>query len=162
MTKKEQKYFKIVGEDFPFARYVQTRYNIDCTQTIPCGTQVSAKQSFYGDLCIHSEIGPVFHFCDNAFDVMLWHSLFETQNTTVYEIKPLGKVVKQRCNDSAGLYQCGAQDIEIIKPVSQKQLFKMALSEYRKKRKTKKQLYPHIDFKPILFAWIRNKIPRIY
>ena len=128
-------------------------------EMIPYGTTVTSTGSGSGVLCIDSQ-KPVIHFSDNAFDTMLWLSVFRTTNSAVYEIKPLTPVIKQQCKDSNAIYQCGAESIRIEKIIPINQMFNMALCEYCKTRKEKHKMYPHLKFKQIIWSWIQHKNPQ--
>lgn len=74
-----------------------------------------------------------FHFAQGAFDTMLWHTLLcrhNTVETTIYQIQPLGVVEKQRCQDSNGIYQCGAHKIKILEKQNIHDMYELAIKEY--------------------------------
>ena len=77
-----------------------------------------------------------FHFADGAFDTMLWHTRlcnpFYTKKYQIYKIEPIGNIIKSRCIDDLGIYQCGAQQIKIIGKQDTDELYDSALQEYYK------------------------------
>ena len=155
---ENKKYYKIIGDDFPFMGLIGHYHETYHPDMIPYGTIATATNSIAGSLCIDTE-KPVIHFSDNAFDTMLWLSIFRTSNSAIYEITPLTPVIKQQCKDSNAIYQCGAESIRIEKIVSMKQMYSMALCEYCKQRKEKQKMYPHLKFKHIIWSWIQRKNP---
>ena len=152
-----QKYYKIVDANLPFL----TDYNMEDPTKVPLFKTFTAKspETEYG-LFIHSKT-PVLHFCDNAFDTMLWYStcVSHIEDAFVYEIKPIGNIIKEKCKDEHGLYQCGAPQIQFIKLVDTNEMFDLALSEFEKDRMAKFRLYPDIGLSKITLSWLRHQKP---
>ena len=73
-----------------------------------------------------------FHFAEGAFDTMLWHTLLihHTLSAQIYKIKPLTTVIKQRCNDSDGIYQCAAHKIKFLEKQNTDEMYERAINEY--------------------------------
>ncbi len=152
-----QKYYKIVGRGFPFTCFIKRQYNLEKFESIPCGTQISATEEFKGRLPIRVEM-PIIHFTDNAFDAVLWKLIFQAKSSVIYEVEPKGQVIKQRCSDYYGVYQCGAKEIKIGRIVSNRKILRMALSEYCRNKKEITEMYPNIKIKDIIRAWIKQKL----
>lgn len=100
---------------------------------------------------------PVLHFCDSAFDTVLWTSKFDSwlmdQKTYFYKIVPLTEIIKQRCPDQHGLYQCGAYEIKFKELIDKNKMFKLAIKEYETDPSTKEQMYPNLDLVRIVQNW---------
>ena len=158
--KKSVRYYKIIGADLPFWSFVASAHQRFNPNLVPCGKTITAKGTKRGDLCIQSQT-PVIHFTDNAFDAMLWLSIFRTHNFAIYEITPLTPVIKQKCTDVYELDQCGATTIRIEHIVSTDTMFRRALSEYGKKRKQIQITYPHLAYTKIINALRQHTIPTI-
>ena len=77
-----------------------------------------------------------FHFAEGAFDTMLWHTRlcnpFRIKKYQIYKIEPIGDVIKSRCVDDLGLYQCGTQQIKFISKQDTDEMYDAALAEYAK------------------------------
>lgn len=157
------KYYKIVTEKSYFKRIC----GIDDISAIPNGTKFTASAPVENDkvkknLYINK---PVFHFCDNAFDIMLWHNIFERlyqssdakQTPVIYEIIPLSEVVKEKCSDKLELYQCGATKIEIKTKMSLNRMFDRAVKEFKNNKAQKEELYPNLPLSKIIDAWKRHQ-----
>lgn len=151
-----QKYYKIIGYDYPFFNV----YGLDNPANVPLYTTFTAynpKKS--GGYFINSK-KPVIHFCDNAFDTMLWHSVFiiaDELPAVIYEIKPIGSIIKQKCRDDSGIFQCGAEQIQFIRPVSTDEMFERALAEFHQNHKAKINLYPNLEISKIISAWVHHE-----
>jgi len=102
---------------------------------------------------------PMIHFCDNAFDTMLWHSYAFADSSPIYEIKPLGQVIKQQCDDDCRLYQCGSHKIEIVHQIDKHEMFERAVSEFLQNPKAKIAMYPNLQDKmpKIISAWVHHE-----
>ena len=159
------KYYKIITERSYFHRI----YDAGDALWVPYGTRVSAEPCLTteysrwgvrnGQWYINSDV-PVIHFCDNAFDTMLWHSVLTRSNekigVAIYEIKPLTKVIKQRCGDDIGLYQCGANVVQFRHLVSTDEMFERALSEFHVNHHAKIDMYPNLQMSKIIAAWVHH------
>jgi hypothetical protein len=73
-----------------------------------------------------------FHFADGAFDTMLWHTVLchHVKQYQIYKIEPITNVIKHRCLDSDGIYQCGASKIKFIEKQDTDELYDRAIQEY--------------------------------
>ncbi len=104
----------------------------------------------------------VLHFAEGAFDTMLWQSMLIWDNTeyqqhTIYEIQPLTNVFKERCMDGIGIYQCGANKIEILNPISLDEMFERAIAEFNQNRKQQIERYPNLDISKIMAAFVHHE-----
>ena len=94
---------------------------------------------------------PVFHYCDNAVDTLMWYwevfNFFDDLEPTIhfFEIQPHGKIYKNRAPDETMLWQCGCNKIEIIKEISMQQLMTDAYKEIQQKQEEIITRYPHYD-----------------
>ena len=113
-----------------------------------------------GHFYIQSDI-PMIHFCDNAFDTMLWYSALthkiELVQPIIYKIKPLTNVVKQRSADGSELYQCGANMIEFLSQVPMDTLYERALAEFHQNHQAKIDMYPNLDIPKIIAAMVHHE-----
>jgi hypothetical protein len=163
-----QKHYKIITRYSYFSKI----YTVDDSLYIPFGTKVIASSPFVDDYetrgienghyYIEAE-EPVIHFCDNAFDTMLWHNTLSNlisktllMESAIYEIKPLTKVIKQRCNDDVQLYQCGANMIEFLARVPADTMYERALSEFHQNHHAKIDMYPNLQMSKIISAWVNH------
>lgn len=157
-----QTYYKIVSEHTMFYRIarIQGRYDI---ANIPNGATFHAYKPFEPNKVIIQCSQPVLHFCDNAFDTMLWEAKFGQFVTNkynyFYQIIPLTDVIKQRCNDSSNLYQCGANEIKFIELIDRNKMFDLAISEYDNNKTKKEAMYPNLDLDKIVKNWKQHVCP---
>lgn len=153
-----QKYYKIIIDWMPFV----TSFDIADIDNIKSGSVFSAIDMVSEDKSsghIRSE-KPVIHFCDNAFDTMLWHNIFaySENKTSIYEITPIGPIIKQKAPlDAGGIYQCGAEKISFNKYVPIDEMYDLALQEFLNQRYEKTKMYPHIKMANMVHAWIRHQ-----
>lgn len=164
-----QTYYKIITRYSYFSKI----YPVDDSLYIPCGTKVIASSPFVDDYkakgienghyYIESE-KPMIHFCDNAFDTVLWYSALSNiisatmlMTAAFYEIKPLTEIIKQRCNDDVKLYQCGANMIEFLSQVPMDTLYERALAEFHKNHQAKIDMYPNLDVSKIIAAMVHHE-----
>lgn len=161
-----QTYYKIITQ----RSYFRKIYETDDSLHVPYGAKVIASPYFIQDYAqkgikdghfyIQSDI-PMIHFCDNAFDTMLWYSALthkiELVQPIIYKIKPLTSVIKQRCADDAQLYQCGANAVEFLSPVSTDDMYELALSEFHKNHSAKIDMYPNLKMSKIIAAWVHHE-----
>ncbi|MBO5705172.1 MAG: hypothetical protein J6R99_04100 [Alphaproteobacteria bacterium] len=160
------KYYKIITEHSQFA-YV---YNIKNVLDIPSGTRFVAKENEGPGGGLNMQ-GAFLHFTDNEFDTMLWHDILGwdddadnngtfnvfAQKGQIYEIKPLGPVAKERCDDYIRTFQCGAKAIEIVKPIDKAELFKAAIKSFEQDPMGKMRTYPDLNMKETIAAWSKQK-----
>ncbi len=156
---KMNTYYKYISENTSFAKIAKIR-RIDDLEKIPYGAVFTAYPLWEpSDVTIQSK-QPVLHFCDNAFDSMLWFSIFDTsQQNYFYRIIPLTEVIKQRCADKYQLFQCGANQIEFRNQIDKYKMFNMAISEYEQSPDEKEKLYPNLDIPEIIKSWKIYKKP---
>ena len=150
-----QKYYKIIDETLPFL----TAYDIPKADEVPLFKTFSAIDPGTNDgFYIHAQ-EPVLHFCDNAFDTMLWHSacIVKPEEAFIYEIKPIGNITKQKCTDDTGLYQCGSPKIQFITKVDIDTMFQRALLEFEANREAKIRMYPNLRMPKIIHFWLRHQ-----
>ena len=122
--------YKIITTDSLF----KSAYDIDDVSDIKPGTRFVARFPVIEGLYIQHKT-PVPHFPDNAFDAMLWHDVLKSglpKQAYAYEIFPVTPVIKQKCHDSQGIYQCGANIIEFGPKIPMHQMRRMALQEFRR------------------------------
>lgn len=123
-------YYKIVTP----ASFFTELYKDTDVFNIPYGTIFTApktpKHKPDAPKCILGESH--FHFAQGAFDIMLWHTLLihHTMPAQIYEIQPLTNVIKQRCNDSDGIYQCAAHQIKFLGKQDTNEMYERAINEY--------------------------------
>jgi len=160
----EQTYYKIITENAWFKRI----YKLGDDLYIPFGTRVVASEPFANDDCYkngkngHWYINkPVIHFCDNAFDTMLWHQILtgtiHPKKHLIYQIKPLTPVIKERCSDNLGFYQCGANMIEFLCNIDVNEMFDLAVSDFRKNHNERIKAYPNFQMTKIISDWLHHK-----
>ena len=71
-------YYKVVSQ----STYLKRIYDADDVFNIPAGTKITASAPFLEFYDKDLKNGrfyidqPVVHFCDNAFDTMLWYNIF--------------------------------------------------------------------------------------
>ena len=132
-------YYKVVTSVGLFARL----YDIQDISKIPEGTEFTAK-FLPGRLTFPLE-PPVLLFSDCASDAMFWYSILNNirwdlfppekwQDTCIYEIEPMTRIIKNRCCDEFGLFEFGAGVIKFGKNVPIDQMYKAALQEYNRKK----------------------------
>lgn len=157
-------YYKIITE----YSYFRTVYSGDVAH-IPAGTRVNANSVHCNiageDPCKKLNIQrPVLHFCDSAFDAMLWHDGFfymgDIVKAQIYEIKPLTPVFKERCLDELNIYQCGANAIEFTNKVSATDMYRRALKEFRENQQAKLDMYPNFQINKIIADWMNNEVSK--
>ncbi len=94
---------------------------------------------------------PVFHYCDNAVDTLMWYwEMFDFvdcggQKLYFFEIKPLSQKYKSRTPVDPKLWQCGANKIEILKQTTLKQVAMDACKEIEQNRDEIIKRYPNHD-----------------
>ena len=123
-------YYKIVTKNSFFTDLYENTDVFD----IPYGTVFVAPESSKhrpdDPKCLINE--SVFHFASGVFDTMLWHTrlIRHVLPCQIYAVQPLTKVIKQKCADSLGLYQCGANKIKILEKQNIDNMYDMAVKEY--------------------------------
>jgi len=102
---------------------------------------------------------PVFHFCDNAIDSLMWYWEFDYGDKMVfYEIKPNSCIYKSRCPDETQLYQCGANRITYIRRLTLPQMYLRALIEANKNRSEIIARYPNYEMGHLLASIPRHPL----
>ena len=159
-----QTYYKIITENAWFRRI----YKMDDSLTVPFGTQVVASEPFVDDESYTTGRNgrwyidkPVIHFCDNAFDTMLWHRVLtgtiRPKKHQIYQIKPLTPIIKERCSDDLGFYQCGANKIEFLGKVDVNDMFDLAVADFRENHNEKMKAYPNFQMTKIISDWLHHQ-----
>jgi hypothetical protein len=132
------KYYKVVNCACPFA----IKYNIKRLDAISNGEVFVAKPAQYSSgRFLDTQAARVLNFSDCAFDAMLWYDVLNSirwdlvlpeywEQTYIYEITPLSPIIKERCCDEYGLFQCGATTIRFGDKVPLEQMISNALDEY--------------------------------
>jgi hypothetical protein len=145
-------YYKIVTPSSWFADCVNCNMDI---LNIPNGTIFTAPEIpknyvFYPEGLV-SEYG--FHFAQGAFDTMLWHNTLCWQVPfSIYKVKPIGDVKKERCHDGDGLYQCCATGLRFLEKQDVGKMYDAAVAEYIKNP----HKYPNIEVD--IDAWRMHQI----
>ncbi|MDW2958579.1 MAG: hypothetical protein R8M37_02110 [Alphaproteobacteria bacterium] len=111
-------------------------FNIKSTEEYTPGRQFTAipRKNYFGGFGVRAT-EPVFHFCDNAVDMLLWYWEvydfidYDTPTITFLEIKPIGTIYKNQAPDKTELWQCGANQIEIVRHTNIKQVAQDACKE---------------------------------
>lgn len=160
-----QKYYKIITEKSWFKKI----YDFKDVSDIPYGTMVEAQEPFSNDP--QYTIGkrkhwyikqPVIHFCDNAFDTMLWQPVLVgtlvPKKYQIYEIKPITPIVKEKCADEYGIYQCGAKKVEILGKMNDIDMYDLAVAEFHKDRSTKIDSYLNLNLPDIVEDWENHEM----
>ncbi len=149
----QTKYYKIVHPASPFCYITSRCYS---AKNIPYGSIFYAQNTDADGYYIKSD-KPVLHFCDNAFDTMLWHSIFPIPGPEYepyfYEITPLDDIIKERCLDEYSFFQCGAYKIEFLHQIPKSEMFARALAEFNANRPEKIKMYPNIKIANAVAAW---------
>ena len=147
------KYYKIITNNSHFAG----EYNIADVRAIPNGTRFVANAPYDTSVCINAPV-PVIHFSYNALETLVWHEILTQPSdiTAIYEITPLGRVVKQECPDFKKLTQCGAQSIQIGKQVSLEYLVHRAKDEFKQHKHPKNNPFPESKTAQIIYKWMRD------
>ena len=160
----EQKYYKIVSEYMYFYNIARMNGFDDMSKIYHGKIFHAYKPSEHTDVILQHNT-PLLHFTDNAFDAMLWASKFNSfvagKGYYFYEIVPLTQIIKQRCNDSTNLYQCGAYKISFRKQLETSKMFDLAISEYEKDPTAKQQTYPDLDLEKIVRDWRYHIYPKL-
>lgn len=146
-------FYKIIVKNYPFEKV----YRIKDINNIPSGKIFEARIPFREGAYISDT--PVIHFCDNAFDTMLWHNILIADwesEPVFYEINPLTRIIKQKCDDNIGLFQCGASCIQFIKRISVDNMYEKALAEYNKNPQDKITMYPNIPISTQFITALKN------
>ncbi len=125
-----KKYYKIITDHSHFA----DEYKINDVTAIPSGTHFRANVPYDTEVTINAS-APVIHFSESAFDTLMWQKILTRDKdiVAIYEIKPIGPVIKHICPDEFKLKQCGANEIQIGARVSADVLFERAKEEYKRK-----------------------------
>ena len=118
------KSYKMMFKDTHIRDGLTRAFNIQNMSEYTPGRQFVASMdgnlSYFG---VNTSV-PIFHFCDNAIDTLLWYwEVFDFMDeeypvVNFFEIKPLAKVYKNRSPDELMLYQCGTNKIEIVRHTS--------------------------------------------
>lgn len=158
-----QKYYKIITSDCLF----KVRYDITDIYAISKGTCFVAKETKNTSVVSLRAGVPVLHFCDSAFDTMLWYSLVFGgciepwlqeiaglyKKSCIYEIKPLSPVAFGKCKDAYRLFQFGANIIEFGDKIPTEQIAKQAIEEYKKNKLEKYIMYNRKMVKSQVKLW---------
>ncbi len=136
-----KKYYKIVSTIDLFT----ATYGISDVKSIPEGSRFVAHKVYdYAASYAIDADKPMLHFCDGAFDTMLWWPLFnkipieyaliaaKTIQSCIYEIVPITPVIKSRAQNEDEFYRCGANTIEFKKQIPIEQIAKLAIQEYER------------------------------
>lgn len=124
-------YYKVITE----LSWFSNLYSDTDVFNIPYGTVFKAPKTSNSrpddPKCLINE--SVFHFASGIFDTMLWHTrlIHHVLPCQIYAIRPLSNIIKQRCEDDLGLYQCGAQQIEFLEKQNVDKMYDMAVKEYK-------------------------------
>ena len=146
--------YKILWDasQFGFEFNIDDIYNIE-PQTF---TAQNTDHPKHNNVCILSEY-PVIHFCDNAFDTMLWYNhIVYPMPAIIYQIQPCdsrGFYLKQKSNDPMHLSQCGAQSVRFIKQIPLKTVLDKAIKEFDADMMGKIRDNINVNMPAVLRAW---------
>lgn len=151
------RYYKIITDNSHFA----DEYNIADVTAVPFGARFTANKPFDTDVCIKSTV-PVIHFAETAFETLIWYEILTrpTDKIAIYEITPLGRVVKQECPDFKKLTQCGAQTIQFGNRVSLEELIHRIKNDFKHHKLKKKNPFPEFRTANIIYQWIQDSRTR--
>lgn len=95
---------------------------------------------------------PIFHFCDNAVDILMWYwEVFDFGlDVHFVEIKPVGTVYKNRANDETALWQCGVNKFEFVRHTTIKEVAQDACREIDAKRSEIISRYPQYNMQQVI------------
>lgn len=147
------KYYKIITDNSHFAG----EYNISDVSAVPFGAQFTANAPTDKSVCIKSDV-PVIHFSETAFETLLWYEILTkpTDKIAIYEITPIGAIVRQQCDDFRGLTQCGAPTIQIGNRVSLEDLVRRVKTDFKLHKLKKKNPFPDFHTANIIYQWARD------
>ncbi len=147
------KYYKIITDNSHFAG----EYNIADVSALPFGAQFTANRPFDTEVCIKSDV-PVIHFSETAFETLLWYEILTkpTDKIAIYEVTPVGKIVRQQCDDFRGLTQCGAPTIQIGRRVSLEDLVHQVKTDFKLHKLKKKNPFPNFHTANIIYQWVKD------
>ncbi len=147
------KYYKIITDNSHFAG----EYNIADVTAVPVGKRFAANNPYDKSVCIKSSV-PVIHFSETAFETLMWYEILTkpTDKIAIYEITPVGKVIKQKCSDFRGLTQCGAPIIQIGRQISLEELVHEIQQEFRQHKLKKKNPFPEFHTANIIYQWVKD------
>lgn len=146
-----QVYYKIVTDDSLF----KSAYQIADISAIQPGTRFQARHPRTDGFYIQHRL-PMIHFCDSPFDSMIWYNILTdgaAKRTCIYEITPITAIVKQKCYDSKGVYQCGANVIEFGNQIPLQTLVKLATQEFKDNWFKKITMYPKVHVLKSVLKW---------
>ena len=153
------KYYKIVTPYSFFTDFYKNTVTQDVFN-IPNGTILTAPetplQTPDDPKCLINT--SCFHFARGAFDTMLWHTrlIHHKLASQIYEIRPLGPVIKQRCADSIGIYQYGATQIKFLNKQNIDDMYDHAIREYHRNQKK------YTNFEINLDSWKKHESTVLY
>ena len=150
--KTDSDYYKIVTPSSWFVDCVDN--NIDIfnipKNTVFTAPETPKKYVFYPEGLVN-EYG--FHFAQGAMDTMLWHNtLCWNVPFSIYKVQPIGEVIKERCCDGDGLYQCCAAGLKFLEKQDLGKMYDKAVNEYYKYQNR----YPNIEVN--MDAWRSHQI----
>lgn len=95
---------------------------------------------------------PIFHFCDNAVDILMWYwEVFDFGlDVHFVEIKPVGTVYKNRANDETALWQCGVNKFEFVRHTTIKEVAQDACREIDAKCSEIIARYPQYNMQQVI------------
>ena len=148
-----KKYYKIITDNSHFA----DEYKIADVMAIPEGTRFRANVPYDATVTIRAG-APVIHFSDNALDTMLWYEILTRPDDkiAIYEVVPLGTVIKQKCPEKYQLDQCGANEIQIGPRLSETAVLGRVKEEFIKKQHPKKNAHPRSPTARIIYQWMHD------
>ena len=147
------KYYKIITDNSHFAG----EYNIPDVTAVPIGAKFTANAPSDKSVCIKSDV-PVIHFSETAFETLLWYEILTkpTDKIAIYEITPIGRVIRQQCDDFRGLTQCGAPTIQIVNHVSLEDLGRQVNTDFKLHKLKKKNPVPDFHTANIMYQWAKD------
>lgn len=147
------KYYKIITNNSHFA----DEYGISDVAAIANGTEFKAHTSHRPTDWITPGI-PMIRFAEGAFTTLMWYELLtkQTDEIAIYEVTPLGRVIKQKSPDKYGLMQCGCQSIKIGKQVSLEELVRQVKRDFKMRKLKEKNPFPEFETAKILYQWLNG------
>ena len=145
------KSYKMTWRDGNIIDGLTSAFNIQDKKEYTPGRQFTAKHTGRNTgFGVRAPV-PIFHFCDNAVDTLMWYWLvfdfldFDAPTINFFEVKPLSDVYKNRAPDETCLWQCGTNKLEIVCQTSLAQVARDAMLEIQENKAEIIARYPHLN-----------------
>ena len=145
------KSYKMTWRDDGLVDGLSSAFNIQDNKEYTPGRQFTAQYINRGSGFGVQAPVPIFHFCDNAVDTLMWYwEVFDFMDYDApvihfFEIKPLAPVFKNQAPDETMLWQCGTNKLEIVRETSLQQVAKDACAEIEQNKSEIIARYPHYN-----------------